>query len=358
MATSTLTWTFRHVRGHQDKHTSYHLLDMWGKLNVEMDSLAKVYWNETHATVAPFYIPSTFGWSLWTTTRKLSSWDRQALYNHAKSTEILAHWSTRRHIPSELIRSIDWDACRHAMKQLGLNRSLWIPKWLAGFAPVGKVQQRNKYQDHAECPRCTAFETTTHVLLCPAPNAQRQWDSSLAKLSLWLTKAKTLPDIQHAILQRLKAWRTNAAVRAPTYNWPGINDLILTQDLLGWRTFLEGGILQSWAAHQQAYYDWSQRRNTGKRWVTTLIKKLWQISWNMWEQRNRELGNPESPANLREHARLDSLITHEYEDISTLALRDRRWFRRPKEVVFTETTEYKQQWIESVSLARARYARR
>jgi hypothetical protein len=149
-------------------------------------------------------------------------------------------------------------------------------------------------------------------------------------LSLWLTKAKTLPDIQHAILQRLKAWRTNAAVRAPTYNWPGITDLILTQDLLGWRTFLEGGILQSWAAHQQAYYVWLQRRNTGKRWVTTLIKKLWQISWNMWEQRNRELGNPESPANLREHARLDSLITHEYEDISTLALRDRRWFRRPK----------------------------
>ena len=129
------------------------------------------------------------------------------------------------------------------MKQLGLNRSLWIPKWLAGFAPVGKVLQRNKHQDHAECPRCTNFETTAHVLLCPAPNAQRQWDASIAMLALWLTKAKTPPEVQHAILQRLTAWRTNATVQTPSYTLPGVNDLVLSQDLLGWRTFLEGGIL-------------------------------------------------------------------------------------------------------------------
>ena len=98
--------------------------------------------------------------------------------------------------------------------------------------------------------------------------------------------------------------------------------------------------------------------NTGKRWITTLIKKLWQISWNMWEHRNGEFKNPESQASLREHNRLDALITTQFEDLSTLNKRDRRWFRRPKEVLFTEPIEYKQQWLESVRLARARYARR
>jgi hypothetical protein len=101
-----------------------------------------------------------------------------------------------------------------------------------------------------------------------------------------------------------------------------------------------------------------QRRNTGKRWITVLIKKLWEISWNMWEQRNGELKNPASPASLREHARLDAKITIEYEDVSTLYIRDRRWFRRPKEVLFTESLEYKTQWLESVCLARNRYAGR
>jgi hypothetical protein len=258
-----------------------------------------------------------------------------------------------------LIGSIDWEAGQQAIKQLGLHRSLWIPKWLAGFAPVGKVLQRNNQQDHAECPRCSAYETTAHILLCPAPNAQRQWDASLDLLDLWLTKVNTLPDLQKAILSRLRSWQhQDDSPPAPSYNWPRVNDLIFTQDAVGWRAFLEGGVLKAWAAKQQEYLDWLKRRNTGKRWVATLIKKLWEISWNMWEQRNGELKNPESPASLREHARLDAQINHEYRDLSTLAKRDRRWFYRPKTVLHTEPIEYKQQWLISVRLARARFARR
>jgi hypothetical protein len=77
----------------------------------------------------------------------------------------------------------------------------------------------------------------------------------------------------------------------------------------------------------------------------------------MWEQRNGEVNNPESPASLREHVRLDALIPTNYEDVSTLAIKDRRWFRCLKEVPFTESLEYKQQWLESVCLARILYAR-
>ena len=76
----------------------------------------------------------------------------------------------------------------------------------------------------------------------------------------------------------------------------------------------------------------------------------------MWEKRNGELHNPESPASLREHARLDALIQLEYANQLSLAIQDRRWFKRPHEVIFTETIEYKLQWLESVRLARAKYA--
>jgi hypothetical protein len=143
---------------------------------------------------------------------------------------------------------------------------------------------------------------------------------------------------------------TTMATPAPSCNWPGV--IILDQDAVGWRAFLEGGVLHAWAPKQQEYYNWIKRRNTGKRWITTLIKKLWEISWNMWEQRNEEVNNPESPASLREHVWLDALITTNYEDVSTLAIKDRRWFHRLKEVIFTESLEYKQQWLESVRLAR------
>ena len=166
-----------------------------------------------------------------------------------------------------------------------------------------------------------------------------------------------MPELHRAIISRLRAWRSDEAFQVPPYTWPGVNDLICDQDQVGWGTFMEGGIVQNWAAKQQEYYTWLQKRNTGKRWTTLLIKKLWEISWDMWEQRNGELQNPESNASLREHARLDAMIHHEYEDILTMAFKDRRWFRRPKEVIATETIAYKKQWLESVGLARARFAR-
>jgi hypothetical protein len=107
LADSRLTWKFRHVDGHQDKHISYHLFEVWGQLNVEMDSLAKIYWNDTKPSVPPFYPPSSYGWSIWVGARNLASWDRQSLYNHAQSTPILEHWSKRRNIPHHLISSIE-----------------------------------------------------------------------------------------------------------------------------------------------------------------------------------------------------------------------------------------------------------
>ena len=129
-----------------------------------------------------YYTPSTFRWSIWTGEQKWALWNRQTLCNHAKAPSILEHWSKQQKTPNSKIRSITWEACDQAIRQLGLNQALWVPKWLAGFAPVGKVLQRNKYQDHAECPRCMEYKMTQHILLCKAPNAQRQWDSSITLL--------------------------------------------------------------------------------------------------------------------------------------------------------------------------------
>jgi hypothetical protein len=119
------------------------------------------------------------------------------------------------------------------MRRLGLNWALWIPKWLAGFSPVGKAMQRYKLQDHAECPRCSQFEDTEHVLLCTARSAVSKWNASLSKLKTWMTKAATMLDLQHAILCYLTLWHMGKAPPIPQYHWPGVNDLIQAQSTIG-----------------------------------------------------------------------------------------------------------------------------
>jgi DNA-directed RNA polymerase sigma subunit (sigma70/sigma32) len=77
----------------------------------------------------------------------------------------------------------------------------------------------------------------------------------------------------------------------------------------------------------------------------------------MWEQWNGELKNPEFPALLREHTRLNAAITHEYTDLLMIAIKDSHWFQQTQEVIFTESFEYKQQWLESALSARECYIR-
>ena len=41
-----------------------------------------------------------------------------------------------------------------------------------------------------------------------------------------------------------------------------------------------------WASVQQRFYLFVKSRRSGKRWLILLILKLWDIAWDLWEQRN------------------------------------------------------------------------
>ena len=75
-----------------------------------------------------------------------------------------------------------------------------------------------------------------------------------------------------------------------------------------------GGCLTiEWARAQDKYYKWVGMRRTGKRWVISLIKRLWEISWNIWDDRNGVLHNTPMAADLSGAASLDKAIREEYQ---------------------------------------------
>ena len=59
-----------------------------------------------------------------------------------------------------------------------------------------------------------------------------------------------------------------------------------TQDRIGWLAFFEGCIAVEWAV-QEAHFIWLGRRNTGKRWATSLIVKLWEVATDLWDHCNQ-----------------------------------------------------------------------
>ena len=134
-----------------------------------------------------------------------------------------------------------------------------------------------QFQDHEECPRCPEKrDTAQHILRCPATSTNLIWECSMTKLQLWMETTNTMPELQEAIITRLRQWK-GLTTRNPAWTTQnGLRHAVGHQDELGWYNFLMGRISIEWKAVQQQYYDWLGKCNTGRKWVVALIKKVFE----------------------------------------------------------------------------------
>jgi hypothetical protein len=165
--------------------------------------------------------------------------------------------------------------------------------------------KRWKERDTDACPRCGQIEDAPHVWKCIGEGASDVWDRSLTDLEEWLNSVNTDPDITTSILWNLNKWRDPISAGAP----PTIlDDIAEQQDDIGWLNFFEGKLAMAWEETQQQYYILIKSRRTGKRWAISLIKKLWQIAWDLWDHRNGILHKHSNPISLEDNERMDQKI--------------------------------------------------
>jgi hypothetical protein len=78
---------------------------------------------------------------------------------------------------------------------------------------------------------------------------------------------------------------------------------------------LEGWFCLEWESIQQDYLKSIGSLRSVKRWVAALIKKIWNVSWDMWEHRNGILHNTQNTVTeLRE-----DLVDHSVKNIYHMA---------------------------------------
>jgi hypothetical protein len=134
-------------------------------------------------------------------------------------------------------------------------------------------------------PKMPSHLDARHVWLCPDPAAQRIRNAGINSLAQWMHSSLTSPDIQLVVTTRLGQLFSNL----PFTPIPSLADdaqaALLIQDSIGWANFFEGCIAQEWEAIQEAYFHWCRSRKTGCRWTASLIQKLWDLSWDLWEHR-------------------------------------------------------------------------
>jgi hypothetical protein len=120
IVSSPITWTTRHVAGHQDNDATANL-DFWAEENIQMDNLAKVFWMHHSHSASVFYPISEEGFQMWLGNHKLASHASSVFFNHIHGTTILAWHASHHRYPACFERRIDWDVCTAALVCLSLG---------------------------------------------------------------------------------------------------------------------------------------------------------------------------------------------------------------------------------------------
>jgi len=214
-----------------------------------------------------------------------------------------------------------------------------IHVWFFGH---GKNMKRWQYRLVSNCPCCGEMEDKAHITQCQQDLAAEIWDLAFKKLKQWFQVSNTWHKVADAILWCLSQWHGTALAS----DCPILHS-VLDQELLGWDWLLDGWVVQSWTEYQEHCWALVWSHCSGKCWVAELIKKLWNVSWDMWAHWNGILHNAEI---LEE--KVNNTIVDLYA-LGTQALpRDAmKLMHKSQEHMLWLPLKVKQQWIESVQVA-------
>ena len=120
---------------------------------------------------------------------------------------------------------------------------IWLSKQHTGFC--GTRLQVSYYQGlqgmQVWCPNCGCKETTAHLCLCPCEDRTRLFIESTEELQDWLQYDK--------IERELAYWLPKYILMRGTKNMaemghmsPHMERLAKSQDVIGWKNFMEGRI--------------------------------------------------------------------------------------------------------------------
>jgi Reverse transcriptase (RNA-dependent DNA polymerase) len=356
---SKVRWTPRHIKGHQDDHKDYDELDRWAKLNCDMDRKAKAHW-ERVAIESRLPIWDIFGEppSCWINGTKTYKALQSEIITGIHGTAAKERWNKKKRFLEGTSEDIDWEAQGKAIASVQHSRQVWIVKHAVGMCGVGKWMKRWKQRESAECPRCQhPEEDEEHVWKCQNTEAKNVWKKSIEKLREWMTLKKTDPELRDGICLRLNEWRDDLPKSDLFSRRIAIQQLFEQQDKVGWRVFLEGCVVLDWAAVQQDYYTRIVSRKTGKRWVTELIQKLWQVAWDQWEHRNGILHKKEE---RKVHELLsretDRALRTEYtRGMDGLPSNNAHFFSKTLLELLKADLQSKRLWVANVRTARKHY---
>jgi len=124
------------------------------------------------------------------------------------------------------------------------------------------------------------------------------------------------------------------------------------QDAIGKQHIWDGWLSKEWREQQDQAWKRLRSRKSSRRWTSELIKKLWNVAWDIWEQCNDALNESNLNREIILEKDINDKIWQIYSvGIGQLARADFGLMKHPLEHQLQLPLNTKQQWVESIAAA-------
>ena len=362
---SPIKWIPKHVKGHQDDHKNYHSLPRLAQINVQMDTLAKTYWQTlvTDPTVPSIPTPKHHTihgeeWQLWCGSTKINSPTVNQIYDIIQTPITQQWWIRHNHSSKEAQELTDWTATDQFMHSIPINRRRYVTKTASANCGVGTTLVTWKHQDHATCPRCNQTkEDTDHIHKCDGYGADEEWEKGLTSVRTYLEKTLTKPSITDAFIHCLQRWHISRNIQLFDFDHD-IRVAIRQQHKIGWQDLLHGLSAKEWQRLQRTHYKEQGIRKSSRRWIKGLLIQLHHLSFRMWDHRNTIKHKVRKPQEKLMEDRLNRVILRHLTSTPTSLLpSDRYHLRHNAPLLLKKPVAFKKAWLLNVLAACTRALR-
>ena len=188
----------------------------------------------------------------------------------------------------EEFEEVAWSVVHHALWEVPRLFQVWAAKQVMELAGTNEMQSRYKEGHDPLCPSCSqSLETCGHLLNCQEEGRVDVLDKSIDLMDDWLIEQDTSEELRFCLIDYARGRGAISMFEIVRGKGPTFQRLARSQDLIGWRRFMEGMISKEILnVHYSTSWDSEEDMPEPSAWAKGLVIKLLETTHGQWLYRN------------------------------------------------------------------------
>ena len=171
---------------------------------------------------------------------------------------------------------VAWQEVYAALHDVPRMFAIWACKQTMGVAGKKLLQSKYKHEDNPMCPSCgLAEESCARVLSCSEEGRVDAFIQSIVLVDNWMKKVGTETGLRKSIIEFVAGCGGVTMMEITIHKGPRFGKFATSQDISGWRKFMEGMISKEPVEIQWCYVDTGSGTMAAEDW-----EKFWSSNYS------------------------------------------------------------------------------